>query len=183
VNARRAFDLRSAQVAVVAPKMKPAVAQESIDLALELYGISVPGNVEHPILDAELKDRGLTTRSAFLEKAQVSIGPSAFTSWALLGSTLAHEIEVHCQQNFFTIYVMDTLGLDGTGEAERQAYAHELRNATRFGLDAADADLIADTMEFYYPAHVAGRASIPGKVRTWMARNLLIRSQRPVLAE
>lgn len=178
VGARRAFDRRVAAVKVIAPSGAPEVSQASIDLALVLFSIAVPASADHPLLDEELKDRGLTTRGAFMEKALVTVGPSAFTSWALLGSTLAHELEVHCQQNFFMIYAMDVTGLDGTGEAERQAYVHELRNAKRFGLPAGDADLIADTMEFYYPVHVAGKASFPGKVRTWLARNVLIKTPR-----
>ncbi len=178
VDAKRAFERRAAHVKVVAPGTVPAVTQESVDLALALFGIEVPANADHPLLDAELRDRGLTMRGAFMEKAAVTVGPSAFTSWALLGSTLAHELEVHCQQSFLMIYLMDAAGLDGTGEAERQAYVHELRNAKRFGLPIADADLIADTMEFYYPAHVTGKASFPGKVRTWLARNVLIKSPR-----
>jgi hypothetical protein len=178
VDAKRAFERRAARVKVIAPATAPAVSQESIDIALELFGIDIPSSAAHPTLDTELKDRGLTTRGAFMEQASVTIGPSAFTSWALLGSTLAHEIEVHCQQSFMTIYFMDAVGLDGTGEAERQAYLHELRNAKRFGLPIADADLIADTMEFYYPAHVQAKASIPGRVRTWLARNVLIQAPR-----
>lgn len=178
VDAKRLFVQRVSRVAVVAPQTPPELTQESIDLALVLFGIIVPNAAEHPRFDADLSDRGLTTRGAFMEKAIVTIGPSAFTSWALLGSTLAHELEVHCQQNFLMIYVMDTVGLDGTGEAERQAYVHELRNAKRFGLPTADADLIADTMEYYYPAHVQARGSLPGKMRTWLARNVLIKSPR-----
>jgi len=174
VAERRAYLRAVATVAVVPPQGAPEVSQESIDLALVLYGIEVPPNAEHPQLDLELKDRGLTTRGAFMEKARVTIGPAAFTSWGLLGSTLAHEIEVHCQQNFLAIYVMDLLGLDGTGAAERQAYVHELRNSRRFGLDIADAEMIADTMEFYYPDNPSGPGlGVPRVVRTWLARNLL----------
>ena len=177
VAERRSYLRAVAQVPVVPPEGAPEVSQESIDLALVLYGIEVPGNAEHPELDMELKDRGLTTRGAFMEKAKVTIGPAAFTSWGLLGSTLAHEIEVHCQQNFLAIYVMDLVGLDGTGAAERQAYAHELRNARRFGLDVADAEMIADTMEFYYPDGPSSGGGVPRAVQTWLARNFL-RGQR-----
>lgn len=175
---QRAFERAMARVEVVAPASKPEVTQDNIDLALMLYGIDVPANVEHPRLDTELHDRGLTTRTAFMEKTQVIIGPAAFTSWALLGATLAHEVEVHCRQNFFAIYVMDLLGMDGTGAAERQAYAHELKNAGRFGIHIDDAAMIAETMDYYYPesGSVAG-IKVPKSVRVWLARNL-IRSER-----
>lgn len=160
-------------VSVVAPEGRPEVSQESIDLAIVMYGILVPSSSEHPTLDPKLSDRGLTTRATFLEKAIVTVGPAAFESWGLLGSTLAHELEIHCQQNFLAIYLMDAIGLDGTGAAERQAYVHELRNADRFGLGGADADLIADTMEFFYPDTGVSRISMPGTIRNWLARNVL----------
>jgi hypothetical protein len=170
---RLEFDRASARVHVKPPRGAPDVTQESIDLALVMYGIEVPAGADHPVLDARLKDRGLTSRMAFAEKATVAIGPAAFTSWALLGSTLAHELEVHCHQNFFFIYVMDAVGLDGTGEAERQAYVHELRNAKRFGLDVVDSELIADTMEYYYPDDPHARPTVPRRMRAWLARNFL----------
>lgn len=162
-------------VAVVAPEGRPPVTQESIDLAMALYGIQTPHSSEAPKLDMQLLDRGLTTRATFLERAIVTIGPAAFSSWGLLGSTLAHELEVHCEQNFLAIFFMDLVGLDGTGAAERQAYVHELRNAARFGLEVEDADLIADTMEYYYPETATGLAPkiMPSAVRNWLARNVI----------
>jgi hypothetical protein len=169
---RRGFERSARQVLVTPPATPPPVTQSAIDLALQLYGIEVPASAEHPTLDLTLTDRGLTTRGALMEKALVTIGPAAFTSWSLLGSTLAHELEVHCRQNFLFIHVMDMVGLDGTGEAERQAYQHELRNARRFGLDVVDAELIADTMDYYYPDAVTGEAATH-RVRAWLARNFL----------
>jgi hypothetical protein len=171
----QSFEAASAEILVKPPATVPPQGQEAIDLALLFFGIRVPANAEHPVFDAELGDRGLTTRGAFFKKARVSIGPAAFANWALLGSTLAHELEVHCNQNLLAIYVMDAVGLDGTGEAERQAYAHELRHAKRFGLPISDSELIADTMEFYYPDDPLGKRT-PG-LRLWLARNFL-RGQR-----
>lgn len=169
---RAAFDLAIAEVQVRVPAEGPRVTQESVDLAMLFYGIRLPPGAEAPLLDRELKDRGLTTRGAFFQKARVTIGPAAFSSWSLLGSTLAHELEVHCRQNFLAIWIMDLVGLSGTDEAERQAYAHELRNARRFGLDIADAELIAETMDYYYPDVAAG-AKTERSLRQWLARNLL----------
>jgi hypothetical protein len=137
-------------VPVEPPRGLPPVSQESINLALVVYGITVPDSAEHPVLNKTLEDRGLSTRRAWMQKISVEIGPSAFSSWGLLASTLAHELEIHCHQNFLLISVMDVLGLDGTKLAERQAYLHEIRNAKRFGLTQYHADLIADTMSYYY---------------------------------
>ena len=172
---KRAFEHAAAQVDATAPVGPPQVTQESIDLAMRIYGIEIPSSADSPILDTGMQDRGLTTRSPFMDKAKVTIGPAAFSSWALLGSTIAHEVEVHCQQNFLAIYLMDLVGLDGTGTAERQAYVHELTNAHRFGTAHEDTRMIADTVSFYYPEEQGSRTisalSIP--VKAWLARALI----------
>ncbi|MCX6111540.1 MAG: hypothetical protein NTZ90_18235 [Proteobacteria bacterium] len=177
VEEKRAFDRSLVDIPVAAPAGVPSLNQESIDLALVLFSIDVPLGAEHPVFDPELNDRGLTSRGAFMERAHVTIGPAAFTSWALLGSTLAHELEVHCQQNFLTIYVMDFLGMDGTGAAERQAYVHELSNAKRFATNAVDIAMIADTVQFYYPERPTLGAS-QRNFRSWLSATLLISSKR-----
>lgn len=174
---RRAIELTYlsavADVPVMPPDGPPEVSQASIDLAMAMFGIAVPSSADWPILDTKIEDRGLTTRGAFLHKAEVSIGPAAFSSWALLGSTLAHELEIHCEQNFLFIYLMDLVGLDGTGEAERQAYRHEIANAKRFGLPGYEKILIAETMDYYYPDFGGKKNGWPLALKAWMAKNLL----------
>jgi hypothetical protein len=172
IKARAAFKKEMAGVTVIPPEGKPEASQASIDLAMVMFGIEIPAGAKHPVFDPELRDRGLTARGAYSDKATVSVGPAAFSSWALLASTLGHELEVHCNQNFLFIYLMDFLRLDGTGSAEREAYVYELRNARRFGLDIKDADMIADTMEYYYPDTTGSLSLFPG-VRRWLARNLV----------
>lgn len=179
VSFQRAFERSMASTRVIAPSTMPEISQASINLALVMFGINVPASAEFPLLDQDLKDRGMTTRGAFMEKAKVTIGPAAFSSWGLLGSTLSHELEVHCQQNFLAIYVLDFVGLDGTGTAEREAYVHELKNARRFGLEIADSQMIADTMEYYYPDQAQGvGGTLPKSVRSWLAKTLLATSYR-----
>jgi len=174
LEAEQVFAKDVAESVVVAPEGAPPITQESIDLAMQIYGINLPSGTEPPMLDLNMQDRGLTTRSPILDKARVTIGPAAFSSWALLGSTLAHEIEVHCQQNFFAIYVMDLIGLDGTGAAERQAYIHELSHAQRFGTLDDDAKMIADTVAFYYPeAEAKINVSLAAPVKSWVGRAFL----------
>lgn len=130
----------------------PTLGQDAINRAMAMFNVALPRDANWPVFDENLQDRGLTVKSRWFGKAEVSIGPSAFSSWAMLGSTLAHEIEVHCQQNFPMIFLEDAMGLKGSWRAEREAYEHELTNAGRFGLSAKDARLIAATMDFYYPA-------------------------------
>ncbi len=130
---------------------RPVPGQEAIDLAMTHFKISRPSDANQPLFDPELKDRGLTVKSSWFGKTQVYIGPSAFANWAMLGSTLAHEVEVHCLQNFPMIFIKDRLGLDGTSDAEREAYRYEIANASRFGLSGRDTGLIAATVDYYYP--------------------------------
>jgi len=135
---------------VEAPSTIPALSQESIDIALEIFNIRVPASAKHPVLNVNLEDRGISSRQAWSELIVVEIGPSSFLSWGLLASTLAHELEIHCTQNFTLINMMDQIGLNGTINAERDAYQHELKNAKRFGLDEDQQRLIQDTMDYYY---------------------------------
>jgi len=165
-------DLRA--VKTVLPATPPPLTQESIDLALSYYNIRIPVGTSHPRLDLDLADRGLTLRSLAFSDAIVTIGPAAFESWALLGSTLAHEIEVHCQQNFAIIFLMDAVGLDGTGEAERQAYLHELKNAPRFGLNVVDRRLIEETMAYFYPINASSpRKALSARIRQVLAGSII----------
>lgn len=136
---------------IVPPTSKPPMTQESIDIAIEMFHIAIPKNASSPTLDMKLEDRGLTTLNGWGKQLEVTIGPAAFTSWAVLGSTLAHELEIHCNQNFSLIRMKDMLGLEGTNGAEREAYMHELSNSDRFKLKDADQASIRETMEYYYP--------------------------------
>ena len=141
---------------VKAPNSVPPLSQESVNKALIMFNIEVPEGVLHPIFDEELEDRGLTTLRGWGASLEVSVGPAAFSSWGLLGSTLAHELEVHCRQNFTLIRTLDLLGMKGTEAAEREAYLHELENASRFNLGEQDRLNIQATMDFYYPLKEGG---------------------------
>jgi hypothetical protein len=187
-GARRSLDEREAffaamrDVRVVPPAGAPSISQHSVDLAVVIYGIEIPTNADHPALDVNLGDRGLTVRGAWLERSMVKIGPSAFSSWGLLGSTIAHEVEVHCRQSFLVIHLMDVFGFDGTGAAERQAYRFELANSKRFGLEPEDRELIVDTVDFFYPqsrklGEQGGLAAT--RLGRWMARGILTERADP----
>ena len=113
---------------------EPSPSQSDLNQALEAFNIRIPKNVKGPFFSSKLEDRGLTIRKGVMSDAIVYVGADAFSSWALLGSTLAHEIEVHCRQNFLAIHFQNISGFDGTGYAEREAYGYELAHAERFGL-------------------------------------------------
>ncbi|MEI8026524.1 MAG: hypothetical protein WCI18_09255 [Pseudomonadota bacterium] len=129
----------------------PELSQTSMELALIAYGFDLSLSGAHPSFDSKLSDRGITEKMGYEQGKIVKIGPSAFDSWALLGSTLSHELEIHCQQNFFLISLADSLGLYGTALAEREAYEWELKQGKRFGLIAEEQKLIRATVESYYP--------------------------------
>jgi hypothetical protein len=165
-------------VEISAPSTAPEQSQESVELALEMFAIRPPATVAGPRLDENLEDRGLTTGGLILPHKEVTVGPTAFTSWAVLGSTLAHELEVHVEQSFFKIVATDYLismsmsarrlagkvlpsltpsakesfENDGTWKAERDAYMYEIRNAGRFGLTTDELNSIWRVMDYYYPA-------------------------------
>lgn len=148
----------------------PALTQSSIKIALIAYDIKMPKNIKGPFLDTKIQDRGLTIRHGVGSDPLVFIGPEAFTSWGLLGSTLAHEIEVHCRQNFLAIHLQNISGFDGTGMAEREAYRYELANSTRFGLAQYDQDLIRSTMSYFYPVQENRLVEQFYPVRSWMGK-------------
>ncbi len=156
------------------PSEAPSISDESIRAAMKMFQIHVPANVAFPKLDSQLEDRGITSKGLFSNYYKVYVGPSAFESWALLGSTLAHEIEIHCQQSFLLISLLDQFGFDGTGAAERPAYMHEIHNAERFGLSSSDIYLIHNTVESYYPPNevIAQKSSLRNRVGTWLAASL-----------
>jgi len=152
------------------PVGRPEVGQRSIDIAMKLYAITIPEHVKGPFYSQELEDRGLTMRRGIASDAVVYIGKEAFASWALLGSTLAHEIEVHCRQNFLAIHFQNLSGFDGTGLAEREAYRYELAHAERFGLQQYDRELISSTMAFFYPEQENRYVQTFAPLRLWLDR-------------
>ena len=163
IDQREHFAKELRTVSVVPPTTKPLVSQESIDIALELFAIKIPKTANRPHLDLALEDRGLTTLNGWGSKLDVTIGQAAFASWALLGSTLAHELEVHCHQNFAVIHMKDVMGLEGTQQAEREAYLHELANSERFHLKTADQLNIKATMDYYYPVNAQKEDSLSAR--------------------
>lgn len=159
-EAKISFSQDSLSVTVISPAGKPRLSQESVETALEIFNIKVPSNTERPIFDPTLEDRGITTMKGWGTKLEVAVGPAAFESWALLGSTLAHELEVHCQQSFTLIRIKDIAGMAGTLDAERDAYQHELEHAKRFGLNPTEILNIRATMDFYYPSDSSSKSTL-----------------------
>lgn len=151
IQERLASKNRPKQSRLVLPAGQPSFSQDSIDRAMDLFEIDVPANVQWPTIDPDLLDRGVTIIDPMGHRT-IRIGPAGFASWGILGSTLAHEVEVHGTQSFLWIKGLDRLGLDGTALAEREAYLHEIKGASRFGLSRSEVQGIRETMNFYYPS-------------------------------
>lgn len=130
---------------------KPKVSAESIDIAMKAYSIYLPNNTVNPSVDKAMVDRGLTLPGNVFFSTKVFIGPEAFMSWGLLGSTLAHEVEIHCRQNVYLIVLKDILGLEGTLWAEREAYSYEISNKNRFHLTSSEIEDIKIIRDQFYP--------------------------------
>ena len=129
----------------------PEFSAESIQVAMTAFDIRLarPGSI--PRIDSNFSERGLTIHRGGISAPKVFLGRSAFESWGTLGSTIAHEVEVHCIQSPLKILFLDFIGLEGTAAAERVAYNHELSGAVRFGLSDFEKSSILSTMNFYYP--------------------------------
>jgi len=162
------------------PAGEPELGQASINVALIAFGIEIPRNVKGPFFSAKLEDRGLTLKRDVDSDSVVYIGPEAFSSWSLLGSTLAHEIEIHCRQNFLAIHFQNISGFDGTGLAEREAYNYELLQADRFGLSEYERDLIKSTMFYFYPERENRLVQQLAPIRFWLDRLSATRLGKPV---
>lgn len=150
-NLEKRLKLEWSQTPVTVPTGSPPLNQSSVDLAIKIYDIEVPAHVAPVLFDRSVTDRGITIRKLMDDYTEVKVGPPAMASWGLLGSTLAHEIEIHANQNFLWIVLLDLFGFDGTGYAERQAYSYELKNSKRFGLSSAEQKMVAVTKDYYYP--------------------------------
>ncbi len=179
---RSAIAAINVQVSLDNPKMN----QVSVDTAVAAYSIDIPAFATWPQFNSDLTDRGLTTGGTLDFRRSVIVGPSAFTSWGVLGSTLGHEVEIHCSQSFGAVLVLDLLSSVqdrvaqifrspvvsaallrernrelswGTWRAERVAYAYELESADRFGLRSDEVNSIQSVMNYYYPALRGGVAA------------------------
>lgn len=171
------FKEQMSEIKVLAPYSIPGQSQESLDLAAELFSVDISHNVVGPFFDSHLEDRGLTTGGTINAQKTVTIGPAAFTSWSVLGSTLGHEVEIHAKQSFLKVVLLDKLthvklalrkGIgrvfpqfkpsvrqlfeEGTWSAEREAYLFELGSAKRFHLSIEETQSILQVMNYYYPS-------------------------------
>ena len=142
----------------------PTPSQDSINVAMKMYSIQQSDNCESPTYDGEAAmrleavatydpnfiERGVYTYRGVYKKGTVRIGVAAFSSWGMLASTLAHEIEVHCNQSVLEFKIGNLLGYDMIAIHEWEAYLYEIKNKDRFGLTDKEVSDIFHTAEVNY---------------------------------
>jgi hypothetical protein len=154
----------------------PDVSQASIDKAMVLYSIKSKPWCKYPVLVEDIEDiMGYIGGYPFSSTRIIGITGRAFTSWGMLGSVLAHEIEVHCNQSFIKANILDAIDVllgdlirsqeppksamlvrvapvyYGTWLTEREAYSYQIESAERFGLTKQEVESIRFTRDFLYP--------------------------------
>ena len=110
--------------------------QAAIRRAVEVYGIDlrrVASGVQYSPHGNMREREGATILDAD-GTIRVVIGDSAFRSAAWLGSTIAHEIEVHVDRQIARGVHYPPSNEEGTLIQEVEAYDHELAGTDRFGL-------------------------------------------------
>lgn len=125
---RDAKDARAAdkeRAAFVKRKEAGGLKQQAVNLAVAAYGIDITHVKSLLYSDSD-------TDSETDDEGRVTIGKGAFTDPGCLASTIAHESEVHVNQQLAKGRNYD--GQQGRALNEVQAYDWEISNAPRFGL-------------------------------------------------
>ena len=131
----------------------PGVSQESIDKAIKNFEIKVPLFALYPRLDEQMfHANGQAYLMSLFHICKPTIGPGAFSSWGKLASTIAHEVEVHCNQNLWRAQIDELTGNSVVSKLEREAYMYTILDAKRFQLTENEIMTLTLTMETYYPA-------------------------------
>jgi hypothetical protein len=153
-----------------APKLAGRAArlkQGAIDHAIVEYGIDIgalPAGV-HYSPHGNMREREGAT---FLDRdgtLRVVIGDKAFRSPAWLGSTIAHEVEVHVNRQIAKGRRASASDEEGTSIEEVEAYDFELANQARFGMHADEGKLVRQRrMAFYRTLQYENRRRVDAGV-------------------
>ena len=115
-----------------------STALDLIGLTLNKYEIDIPSSLVGIEFDPGLNERGLANISErfFIKSCFVSLGMEAFSSEAVLASTLIHEITGHCRQSATLISIKNIPSIFGAPRygdmgAEFDAYDLELKSGIK----------------------------------------------------
>ena len=131
----------SAPTAKIAHQMvsnNPADRVSAAHSAMHYFGIKPAAGTVTINYKADFKDYGEIIHDVH-EPAHgiVILGPSAYKTWAHLGSTLGHEIEVHWNRQMLQC-LCNAVGSHEHDRWEMQAYKYNIESAQRFGNSAED---------------------------------------------
>lgn len=135
--------------------LPPRLGQESVDQAMILFNIKATKNTAWPVYSEKLSEdvRALIYKDGSFSTKIVLLSKSAFKSWGVLGSTLAHEIEVHGEQNFEWAFLKNRFFGKTLANLEIDAYNYEIYSKDRFGLSDYDIDELKRLREDYLKIH------------------------------
>lgn len=149
VKERLLNDSTSLELGAIDLAKPPSPGQRAIDQAMILFDIKVSKDVDWPLYDPYLEDyyRAIALQEEVLGRKSILIGKASFYSWGVLGSTLAHEIEVHGRQSIFWLSLRARLFGISAASAEVEAYNYEIYSAKRFGLTKEDISSLKEQRE------------------------------------
>ncbi|MCF6257673.1 MAG: DUF6531 domain-containing protein [Gammaproteobacteria bacterium] len=132
----------------------PVDRQKAIDEAIILYKIDTVG-IKSITYDPTLTHNGVASFDGTVKIGKAAFAASATAGW--LGSTIAHEGEIHIiQQANKKLWWGDE---QGTALQEVQAYDHEINKAKRFGLTETEvADLKWERKGYYSDLNAENKA-------------------------
>jgi len=118
--------------------------QSAIARAIALYRIAAPRVHARVAYSAsgDMRDRDSATYVDHDGSIRVEIGEGAFASAGRLGSTIAHEVEVHLNRHLGRGVYYPPIDERTALIQELEAYDYELANRDRFGLAASELQLL-----------------------------------------
>jgi hypothetical protein len=123
--------------------IRRAIATYRIDVSRLHLGVSYSPH-------GDMRDREGATYLDEDGTVRVEIGDEAFASAARLGSTIAHEVEVHVNRQIAKGVYYPSTDEQGTLIQEVEAYDHELASKDRFELGADELKLLKQRRASYY---------------------------------
>ena len=161
--AARGGEMRAPDLARRSARLK----QTAIDHAIVTYGINVravPMGV-HYAPHGRMRDREGATILDRDGTVRVQIGDLAFASAGWLGSTIAHEVEVHVNRQIAMGRHAPASDEEGASIEEIEAYDFEIANQARFGVQPDEEKLVhRRRMAFYLKLQSENRSRVDSGV-------------------
>ena len=135
----------SAKIAHEMVSNKPADRVSAAHSAMNYFGIKPISGTVDIHYNAQMSRQVYGDIIYVKGQGVLTLGPSAYITWAHLGSTLGHEINVHWNMQML-IFQRNAVDSHERDRWEMEAYMYNIRNANRFGNSPGD---IAEFNELY----------------------------------